>query len=94
MINDAAATYANAYFEINYVNVYSSSSSTSGSSTTGSNSSASTAGTRASGTGVSASGSGAAQTSRAAGYKRWEGTGAAWVGAALLGVVGGVAMIL
>ncbi|WVQ79865.1 hypothetical protein IAT38_001965 [Cryptococcus sp. DSM 104549] len=43
VINDAAATYANAYYEINYINVYSTSGGSSSSSASGSETASSTA---------------------------------------------------
>lgn len=93
VINEPAQKYDNAYFEINYVNIYSS---------TKSNVTRSSASSAASGTGASRtqtvgtqqSGSAAAQSSRAAGKKRWEGMGVGWVvGVAVAGVAGGVAAL-
>lgn len=96
VINNAEQTYANAYFEINYVNIYSN---TKSNATSGSGSSSSASGTGATNTvGTRPSGSvasgAAAQSSRAAGAQRWEGLGLGWMIAVAAGVVGGVAMVL
>ncbi|KAI9636099.1 concanavalin A-like lectin/glucanase domain-containing protein [Dioszegia hungarica] len=93
VINEPAQKYDNAYFEINYVNIYSSTKSN----VTGSSASSAASGTGASRTqtvGTQQSGSAAAQSSRAAGKKRWEGMGVGWVvGVAVAGVAGGVAAL-
>jgi hypothetical protein len=94
VINDAETTYANAYFEINYINVYSNSTTSAANSTSGSGASA----TKTNTIGASGTGSASASTSRSAGrsFKRWEGagTGMGWVYIAGMAVLGGLVMVL
>lgn len=91
VINEAQQKYANAYFEINYVNIYSSTKSNVSSSASASSSGTQTVGTRASGSAVSGA---AASSSRAAGSKRWEGPSLGWLGGVAAGLFAGVAMVL
>jgi hypothetical protein len=100
VINDAGATYANAYFEINYVNIYSTAQAEppslagpaagSGSSTTQSASSTSTGRTSGPTTtmsgGASASGAGASATPSGGAGRTAQSNGLAWTGLAILGV--------
>ncbi|RSH92423.1 hypothetical protein EHS25_008838 [Saitozyma podzolica] len=94
VINDAETTYANAYFEINYINVYSNSTTSAANSTSGSGASA----TKTNTIGASGTGSASASTSKSAGrsFKRWEGagTGMGWVYIAGMAVLGGLVMVL
>jgi hypothetical protein len=93
VINDAEATYANAYFEINYVNIYSSSSS-SAANTSGAAGTASATKTATIGVSGTAASGAASTTGKSAGVRRWEGAGMGWVGVVTLGVIGGVAVIM
>ncbi|ORY30224.1 concanavalin A-like lectin/glucanase domain-containing protein [Naematelia encephala] len=98
VINDQQATYANAYFEINYVAVYqasnASTSSTSGSSAATSSVSGSSGatGTITAGAGSASASSSQTSTGAASGaFRLWMGDGATWavlVGAGLLAGMG------
>lgn len=92
VIDDASATYANAYFEINYINVYSSASAVSSSSGDSSTSTSATLGPGS--TGEQGSQAAAASSSRAAGYVTYEGPGAAVLAAVLTAIGAGVAAVL
>ena len=98
VINDAEATYANAYFEINYFNVYSNSTNTSASegSTSGSGGTGGMTGTltvgpsgTASGKSSGSSGAGTARTART-----WEGAGVGLLAAVLVGGLAGLGVLL
>lgn len=96
VINDAETTYANAYFEINYINVYSNSTTSAANSSSGSSSG--TSATKTNTIGASGTGSASASTSKSAArsFKSWEGagTGMGWVYTAGMAVLGGLAMVL
>ena len=90
VINDGSTTYANAYFEINYFNVYSTNGT--GSVASGSGSSGASKTITAGVTGASAS---SAKTSGGGvPVAKWQGFGLGGIGAAIVGVVLGLGLVL
>lgn len=99
VIDDASATYANAYFEINYLNIYSSNgaSSSPSSSASASGSARSNSPTTTISAGAGQSGASGASNPTGAGsrvHQQWDGAGLGWVAAIAGGLVMGLGMIL
>jgi hypothetical protein len=99
VIDDASATYANAYFEINYLNIYSSNgaSSSPSSSASASGSGRSNSPTTTISAGAGQSGASGASNPTGAGsrvYQQWEGAGLGWLAAVAGGLVMGLGTIL
>jgi hypothetical protein len=93
VIDDAAETYANAYFELNYINVFSTSSSSSSSSASVSTTTAAGGGSRSSATGATttvSTGPGVSQTPVRAGNGATSRAGAGLGG--LIGIAGLLAL--
>ena len=98
MIDDASATYANAYFEINYINVFYTSqavNSCTGQSTSGASGASGTSTLPAGATGdQSGNAAASASNSRAAGYLQYDGPGVGPLWAVVAAAVVGVATVI